>query len=807
MFVQRLSTQTLFFAVAMLAVFSLSIVAHNATAWGQAEEEVEATPLTVTRLLDGAPFDFLELPNKKGVQEEVHIEPLAAPPTNGGKYTVFVIHPEVPVPRRELNWESKATFIYKPWPTMLMEEALQMMKDGRTDAAYANLLHLKTNYPKTPGLDTAFMEFLFLDVMEKARSGADAEALSALEQLHRRDPKFQPAANSPPQTAMLAALGARIADDLYASKNYSVVREFIGRLEHDYIDNPQRNGDYSRLAKVIADKRSELNEQAEISVREGVAQLQADKFREARDAGRRALAIWPEVQGANEILKVVADRYKLVLVGVTQLPRVVNPVKIDDWAARRVGRITIRTLLRFQEQGPDGGEYVSPLGSVEWNEETYELKFVLRKTDSPTEGKAATVQEISNRLLYMADLDSNTYYPQWARLLQSVETSGGDTVLVQLREGHVHPRALLQEPIFPVATDVGLSASFDGPYQVGEQTSDELSFKPNPDYGDAASALRLIERRFESPQEAFSALERGEIDICDRLFPADAARIQEARSNTGQVLLGRYDLPTLHFLAPNDRNEYMKNRTFRRAIEYALNREVVLSQMLLGGRSLRGCQLISGPFPTDVPGNLGLGYAYDQRISAREWEPRLALTLAALAKQEIDRVAKLKKEPAPKLPVLVLAHPATEVARIACTAFTEQLEAVGIVVQLRELPPGEFDDPVRDYDLLYTEVTMSEPLADARRLFGKQGNTPLSGAYVNLALQHLDEARNWDQARRRLNELHRIVASEITVIPLYQIVEHFGYHRSLQGMTPRRLALYDDLSKWRIIPVEATAAK
>ncbi|QDU94728.1 ABC transporter substrate-binding protein [Lignipirellula cremea] len=776
-----------------------ALLVSLAAGLGMAQGPPKAPPSGL--LLDGSPYDYLQLPDKDGVPFEVHIEALDKPPAVGAQTLVYVLFPEVDTPRRMLKWEKRDDYIYRNWPTLLMEEAKDLIRQNETTKAYSNLLYLKTNFPETPGLDEAFKEFLYLDIIQMAKEKRYAESLSSLEQLFRRDPEYR-SASGPAQSAMLAALISRMTDNLYEEKRYPAMRVFLYRIQNEYVGNRSAAAKLPDVAAAVTRQLDILLEDAKKGVEQARTLLAGKQFQAARLEARKAQGIWPEVPGVGELLQEIADTERVIHVGVSQPVRQLDPVSINDWGARRVGRLTLRTLLRFVGQGADGGEYMSPLGAVEWDEDARLLSFLLRRNDSPLEGRASTPLEISQRLLDLANPAASAYYPQWARLLQSVSIENADKLVAQIRFQHVHPRALLKRLVTPRAESLSESEALDGLYVIEKDSGDELLLQANPDYAGAGERLRILETVYPTASDAYVALKRGEIDLCDRLFPADAARLHQEPSSASQVMLGRYDLPTLHMLVPNDRSPHMQRKTFRRAIEYGLNRQVVLEQNLLGGRELPGCRVLSGPFPIEVPNNVGLGYAYDDRIMPREWEPKLAIMLAQLAERELAQLAKARNETVPERTTLVLAHPATEVARIASGAFAEQLSAIGIKVVTKELPPGVYNDPERDYDLLYAEISMSEPLVDARAVFGENGVAPFSGPYIDLALRRLDEAPNWDHARRRLNDLHRIVASDIAVIPLYQVMEHFAYHRSLQGITQRRLNLYDEVDNWRLRPLE-----
>jgi hypothetical protein len=88
-------------------------------------------------------------------------------------------------------------------------------------------------------------------------------------------------------------------------------------------------------------------------------------------------------------------------------------------------------------------------------------------------------------------------------------------------------------------------------------------------------------------------------------------------------------------------------------------------------------------------------------------------------------------------------------------------------------------------------------LVDARRLLGEEGMTRGCSAYMTLVLRQLDEAVEWSQVRDCLHRVHRIAHDDSAVVPLWQLVEYFVYHDSLQGVAAKPVSLYQNVELWR----------
>ena len=115
--------------------------------------------------------------------------------------------------------------------------------------------------------------------------------------------------------------------------------------------------------------------------------------------------------------------------------------------------------------------------------------------------------------------------------------------------------------------------------------------------------------------------------------------------------------------------------------------------------------------------------------------------------------------------------------------------------------------PDDNWDLWYADLHLQEPIIDVIQLLGSAGLSAGGTPYLELALRQLRQAKNWEQARKSLNDIHRLAHEEVAVIPLWQIVEHFAVGGNLRGWTRSPVTLYQDVEKWQIAPTRRTAMK
>jgi len=263
------------------------------------------------------------------------------------------------------------------------------------------------------------------------------------------------------------------------------------------------------------------------------------------------------------------------------------------------------------------------------------------------------------------------------------------------------------------------------------------------------------------------------------------------------LVVERYDVPTVHMLVPNYEHALCKNVRFRRALMYAIDRQLILDRTLLGQQEVAGCRVLSGPFPVGFGSDDSPGYAYNTSIEPHPNDAELALVLA----RAFGGLGKADDAHAddPQIPALVLAFPDMEIPRRACQAIVEQLRAIHVPCELKPLPPGH-TRPTGDYDLLYVELIMNEPAIDALQLLPHGQLIGVSSYYFPLALRRLDQATNWTQIRRRLHQVHRVVHEELVILPLWQMAEYYAHRHNVRGIGTQPVTLYQDVEQWQVVP-------
>ncbi len=772
-------------------------------------------------VLDVLPLDSefpdRKLPEKLRTSGKLIVEPINEP---GTQY--------------ECYWRSVAKI--ELFEQLILNEVNGLVRAKRFEDAYQYFVQLMNEKPDLPGLQAAFDDYLYEEAKAFHVAGQYDAALARLREIYQRTPQ---------RSGLDVALGAAtemLVDKQVKAKQYWIARGFLDNLAKQHADHP-----------VVAKWRGKLQQMAGEHLAVARRFIDEGRLREAHASIRQIAAVWPDLPGVEEVRNTIAMRYPRYVVGVESPAMVNQPGRIDDWASRRSGRLVERTLMEFVGPGTEGGKYLCPVGDMKAENLGRQLEFSLRTDVSVAGGDAVlTGYDLARQFLEMADPDSSQYFQLWGDLFESVTVEDVFGAVTRLRRPFVLPQALLQTSIATKTSSFGgvEAGATIGPYYVDATKDDHTVFLSNTSYfaGGTSRPKEIVEQRFSSGHDLATALRRGDIDVVDRLNLWELEKFREIRG----VQVKRYSVPLVHCLIPNPKRPLSSRRAFRRALVYGINREAILN-LLVHSQDIPGCRVISGPFSAGVTIDDPLDYAYDNSILPRTYEPHLAVALAEVAlteyleaekkKQEstgepakedakeapaepVEEVAKAPakeaaeetgdeaaKKPAKeaakapvKIPETILAHPATETARMAVQQIKRQLKLIGIEVQTREHGPDLPNRIPEDVDLLYAELAMWEPIVDAERLLGEDGMIGEVSPYMRQALMRLRQSVDWPTVGRQLRDIHQRAHSEVTIIPLWQLSDYFAHVRDLEGLGDSPVTLYQYVEDWRARP-QTTAKK
>jgi len=734
-----------------------------------------------TSILDDEPFDLITLTAEEK-NKQFRVFPIASLPERrvpankddeGELEVKLVIYPDRIY---RISWKDIAKVEF--YEELLVSEANRLVGEKQFAPAFEHLSMLMNAYPSTPGLDSLRQKFLLGSAQEMIRTGKLAHALAVLEEFQRAYPKD-------PKSSQVRGRISDLADDLigkyFKDGELLIAKKMVNRLERDYAQSP---------IPAVAVWKAKFHEYAESFRTKAIEYRDQGNYPDARVSATRMLEIEPEIENGQEFLNEIIRAYPTVRVGVFQQSDRFDATELADWPVRRTGGLVSQGLYEFRSTGPEGGSYKMTLGSFIHSDDRTELELKIQNADQTG---VPTAYDLSQWMLRRADVESEEYQSAWSAIFKEVSVSGPDLMTVRLKRPHVLPHAFLQWPLGELGQE---SSQANGLYVRGEERSLGRSYRWARDSKPAElQPVEILETLYTDPKKAIGDLLKGDIEIVDRLFPADAYFLKGIR----EIKVESYALPMVHMLIPISNHEFLVDRDFRRTLLYAVNRQAILEGEILGSERSPSSMLVSGPFPFGEGENDPLSYAYNKAILPLPYDPRLAKVLVKITNLKLDQIAIKKKLDKPILQPIRLGVPDYESARVAGQAFVQQWKAAGIPAELIVLESGEKVNKEDDkIDLLYLSAALWEPATDAERLFGKGGIAETDNIFIVQVLSSLRTARNWREVRQYCQDLHRLVNDHLPVIPLWQVGESFAYKTSLQGIPKKPVALYQDIQRWRI---------
>ncbi len=738
------------------------------TALAQDDLAQEESPL-----IDQQPFDLITLTEEEGGGEfKVFSLPFREAPNNRKDTDKLeVVFLKFPDRRYEVAWRSiKEVGFYEQ---RIYDEALAKMQQKDFIAAFQNLSFLMKNYPQMPRLEALRQEFLYKSAIDRFSAGQLTQTLSALEELRDTAPNYEEAR----VTNALSNVADGIIKAYQQDGDLVSAKALLSRLRDKY----------GRGLKVVNDWEEKLQQLALAKKSEAIELLAAKKYRQARQAAVEMVGIFPDLPDGQNLVSEINQAHPMVRVGVMQRSADMDPGSLVNWPARRDGKLVFQSIFQFLATGTEGGQYGFALGSYRLSDDRQQLTLSL----DPSIQASLDAFGLAQVLLQRADPAHEDYDPSWAAIFKSVEASSGSQVVVTFKRPNVLPHALLQWTL-PESPEA--AGSLPGNYERPVIEDVEASFALRPNVERLGQPVEIIEIFYANPKDAVNDLLRGEIDILDQLYPADARRL----ATDSRLMVGAYALPTTHMLIPVSDDPFLSKDKFRRALLYATNRQAMLRGELLNSDDLGDGRLISGPFPMGSGESDPLAYAYNPDIAPTEYNSQLAKLLLVMVGQELSSAAEKNGTEAPKMKKLVVGCPDFEFARVAVQAMIQQWKIVGIEAEMLVLPSDETFAHTDACDLIYVTATMWEPATDIERLLGGNGIAASDNPFIIQGLEKLRAARNWREVRLAMQDLHRLVDYHLPVLPLWQITDRFVCSRYVEGLSDRPLSLFQNVDAWRV---------
>lgn len=780
-FTQKLSrvsrpTAILLFTIASAIALQSFVASPCQAQW------IERSDL-VGPFIDGDPFDLIIL-NASGENAILKVKPLGDKVPPGGLPSKGILVFEF--------FEDGEDVLEVPWDSVervstfadvLLQEAEAWKKQKDFPKAFRNLLWVYDNGGKNdPEFVSTLKELLFDDGRRNFETGEFELALSIYEDIYQQNPSWRPGGLERSLIDIVMACYHGIIKKQFEAEDFIGVRRSVESVAEKY------GKDASNLEKEWRGRFVKRSKELVARARELAGRGEG---RQAHLAIKQAEQMAPGQPQVAAVQAEILREFPLVVVGVTQEAGDASPGRTEHWGARRVGRLTQRTLVELDGLTDEGGKW-SFLNGVIYRADEIGLKYVFEIKDEVPSFAVPKVNafQVSLRLLSLADPESPIYNEAWDKICESVKIIDQSRVAVTLRSPFIRPESLLNIP-YNDADENGVPDP-NGAYVLTAREEGFETYELNPRYQRRENRQHpvIVEQMFKSASTAVDDLIANNIDVVDRVPPADLDRLKSAPG----VRVRAYVLPTVHMLIPKIRGELESNNNFRQGLSFAIDRELLVRDVICGGQEIDGCEALSGPFPIGTEDSDQISYGYDSGVRLLPFDSQLGMVMNNLS---LRAKPPVQPDPIPA-PKLVIAHPSSSTASDAAEAIARMWTEIGINTSTRPLEPGQSVPSDSLWDFLYLEVTVEEPLTDAAKLIGLNGFAKKVSAPIEQTLQKLSYSESWRDACSKLRTLHRQVAVDLSILPLWQIKEHYAFRSTVKEIGRDLIHLYQNVDRWNI---------
>ena len=571
--------------------------------------------------------------------------------------------------------------------------------------------------------------------------------------------------------------------------------------------------------------RKVLQAQAESFLKRAKAASSAGRHGEAVALVKQAADRWPPAPGLSAAYDAMHRRFQSLRVGVVHLPGESSPYFLPTQADQR--RDYLYQTPLFESQTVDELVYYQTRYFEEWTPTDLGRRTVFQlQVNRPywRPQPTVTASQIAGNLRLRLDPKSPHYDERLTTYIKSVRVES--PTRLELRFSRVPPRleSILRFPLLKTDSTrdskAGKTSSrFDSarfaPYQPQSWTPGRQVYRrytPEPDSvpGNLYHVAQVEEIRFDSPLKAIQAIKRRQVEMVAHVRPVDVARLRRDL----RIEVRKYSVPITHVLQFNPNSEAMRNREFRRALAYALNRRSMLRSIVLrtqDGTDPRAGRLVSAPY-------YSRSYAYNPTVPQKQYDPILGLALTLTVRKQYQRAYEAavgaglsptvvkrgtKGGWIPKLRMLVVPE---ETPRKVAEACVKQWKRIGIPVEI--VTAGRVEKGSPNWDIVYRTARMTDPAVDLWPFLTFDNRARVTGLkhlpdWLRQALVRMDLAPDWARAVDRVRKLHDHLEKETLVIPLWEVDDYLAMRKDVKAFRNRvfePVHTYQNIEQWTIIP-------
>jgi peptide/nickel transport system substrate-binding protein len=656
---------------------------------------------------------------------------------------------------------------------MLLAEANRLIEAKDFPKAFEYLLYVQTRDPKWKGLAAGHRKLLVTEARDRFDAGEHNSGLQFVNEVLAIDSKDKEARS-------LAIEGlAKLAQADLSNKRYERARESHSRIKS-------------------LDPTSQAVKELETGLKSAAGQFLADAPKERPDRLdflNAAWRAWPDLPGLSEARNEAMAKWPTLRVAVTEpVDQPPQPWQAGPSSQRIMGLVFKPLLKDLQESSFKGQNNEQILEKFEMLDLTT-AELTIKTGLNWTSGRTINSRDVVAAMSSWALPTSPAFQGVWASLVQSVTAIGDRTIQVKFTRPIFQPESWFLRRIAPAETSQAEEVAASGWVGSGryfwqkpsvESSGVQNVFQRRSEIIDGL--FRIQEQVIPDETEGWQSLIDGRVDVVDHI----PVELHANKPEDDQIQIAEYTSPEIHLLALDGRLPVIRNRSFRRALGYALNRPEILEEQFLK-RPPKADELIAD-------GVFAEGSSWDDnRVKPQPFDRALATLLFASAKREL------------KLPQirLTLDYPArADVARVAAR-IADDLKLYGIEITLKSNSIDQLETRLTSGNQFEIAYRVIQPSLDhfligsgiSPALYARPSMNGLASLASPLTRSNiLDIERAWDETRVRQSAqfIDRLCRDELPVIPLWQIPRRYAWRSNVKGIKSGQKSLYENIESWSI---------
>lgn len=701
------------------------------------------------------------------------------------------------------------------FPMLMLGRVERLLEEGEITRAYELLMEVDRIAPNWDKAQPQFDQLLLREAQLKVEDNNLPAALALLDELASRN------LQNPQLPVMLADLLNQKIDEAMNSGDYPRARYYLNRFarhfpRHEFAVNWQQ-----RMQDLMKQKLDE-----------GLQLRQQGKHREAAELALEAEQVWTPTGSLRVQYSSLVTRYQQLRVPVRRFSsdNVISPIPLEA----DLRHLELTTVPLFEPTAADELTYFQSSFFELWDPRDLgrEVVFSLRQRRPYWQSQPIlSANQIADALGVKLSPESPDFNPRLVSFIREFSVRSPSQLQISFHRVPLNLEAMFNFPVHAPSADRRTEGELlSKRFELVESTEDRRLYRrsrPEPD--DLNERLYHVaeveEIRFEDRDDLIRAFRREQVDVIPHLRPWEVDLFLKFPD---QYAVQKYAIPQTHVIVFNPLSEKVTSPQLRRALSLGVDRENLLKIVLLRDPEMKYGRPVSAPWHTE-------SYANSPLVDPPRYDHYLSylLRMAALEKKRIpfkqkfvaeakERTLKagedwneevFRREQADEidaagahvqLPTLKLLVDPDDVVMLAAEKMVERWQLLGFDIELVSAgSPGETSE---DWDMLYRRARMKEPLLELWPLLLTDDTFDVTRLanypdWMRQELINLDYATSFMDAQQKLYTIHRHMAAQAFLIPLWEIDDFMVFPRTrVKNFEGRPLSVYHGLEKWTIVP-------